>query len=144
MSGLSVGMDVVDVREVEQSIARFGDRYLARIYTADEVAYARQAPAETARRLGARFAAKEATIKALRAAGDGIDPRSINVAKAPDGGCEIVLSGSALDAARRAGVVSLSVSMTHDGDIAAAVVIAERAREAHGTGPSNGTGATRS
>jgi len=125
MGGLLVGMDVVDVREVADSLVRFGDRYLARVYTADEIAYATQAPAETARRLGARFAAKEATIKALRASHVGIDPRSIDVKKAADGGCELALSGGALRAAQSAGVISLAVSITHQGDIAAAVVVAQ-------------------
>jgi holo-[acyl-carrier protein] synthase len=130
MRGLSVGMDIVDVREVKDSVERFGDRYLARIYTPDEIAYAAEAPADMARRLGARFAAKEATIKALCAAEDGIDPRTIHVKRSRDGSCKITLSGGALRAARRAGVVSLAVSLTHQGDIAAAVVIAERARRA--------------
>jgi holo-[acyl-carrier protein] synthase len=130
MRGLSIGMDIVDVREVKESVERFGDRYLERIYTPDEIAYAAEAPGDMARRLGARFAAKEATIKALRAAEDGIDPRSIHVKRSRDGSCTIALSGGALRAARRAGIVSLAVSMTHQGDVAAAVVIAERARRA--------------
>jgi holo-[acyl-carrier protein] synthase len=128
MQRLSVGMDLVDIREVEASLDRFGHSYLERVYTPEEVAYAASAPGEAARRLGARFAAKEATIKALRAGDEAIDPRAIHVKKCPDGGCEIDLSGSALRAARRAGVVALGVSISHQGDLAAAVVVAERRR----------------
>jgi holo-[acyl-carrier protein] synthase len=130
MRALSIGLDVVDIREVKASLEQFGDRYLTRVYAAEEIAYAVNAPADTARRLGARFAAKEATIKALRAGEDGIDLRTIEVRRARDGSCQIELSGNALRVARRTGVVSLSVSMTHQGDIAAAVVIAERVASA--------------
>jgi phosphopantetheine--protein transferase-like protein len=62
----SVGIDLVDVRDVARSVERFGARYLSRVYTDAEIAYA-QAAKETrgvASRLGARFAAKEATLKA--------------------------------------------------------------------------------
>jgi holo-[acyl-carrier protein] synthase len=124
----TVGFDLVDVREVEQSIARFGERYLSRVYTRDEVAYAMRAPdrATAARRLGARFAAKEATIKALGAGERGISPRTIEVARASDGSLRIVLHGPAFAAAREAGATALVVSLSHEGDFAAAIVIAER------------------
>jgi phosphopantetheine--protein transferase-like protein len=128
MRGLLLGADLVDVREVEEALVAFGDRYVGRIYTPTEIAYAMKAPGETARRLGARFAAKEATIKALRASEEGIDPRSIEVIKAPDGGCEVALSGTALIAAHRSGVADLTVSMSHQGSLAMAVVVAQRTR----------------
>jgi holo-[acyl-carrier protein] synthase len=129
MRGLSVGIDVVDVREVKRSLARFGRRYLVRVYTPDEIAYALEAPVDTARRLAARFAAKEATIKALFASEDGIDPRSIEVQRGPHGECRLILSGSALTAAHRSGVASLALSMSHQGTVAAAVVVAERSQK---------------
>jgi holo-[acyl-carrier protein] synthase len=125
MRGLLLGADLVDVREIEESLVSFGDRYLARVYTPGEVAYAKAAPSETARRLGARFAAKEATIKALGAVDVGIDLRSIEVTKRPDGGCDLRLSGGAFEAAQRAGVGSLTVSLSHQGSLAFAVVLAE-------------------
>ena len=127
MRGLLLGADVVSVRDVEHALASFGDRYLARIYTPAEIAYARAAPSETARRLGARFAAKEATIKALRAGQIGIDPRTIEIAKAADGGTELVLTGAASVAARRAGAGELTATLSHHGDLAIAVVVGERA-----------------
>jgi len=116
----------VDIGEVKESLARFGERYLARIYAPGEIAYALSAPAETARRLGARFAAKEATIKALRAGLQGIDPRSIEVERAPDGACSLRLTGEALAAAQRAGATSFAVSLSHQGALATAVVVAQR------------------
>jgi holo-[acyl-carrier protein] synthase len=126
--GVSVGLDLVDVGEVAESIARFGDRYLHRVYTEAEIAYARAAPAETARRLGARFAAKEAALKTFRARDRGIGWRSIEVVFGTSGAPEIVLSGEALAAARAAGIARLSLSLTHQGALAAAVVIGEHVR----------------
>jgi holo-[acyl-carrier protein] synthase len=126
MSAL-VGFDLVDVREVEESITRFGERYLTRVYTPGEIEYAMSAPdrATAARRLGARFAAKEATIKALGASERGISPRSIEVTRSHDGAIRIVLHGPASAAARDAGATALAVSVSHQGDLAGAVVVAD-------------------
>jgi holo-[acyl-carrier protein] synthase len=122
---ISIGVDLVDVRDVASSIARFGDRYLARVFTPREIAYATSAidPATTARRLGARFAAKEATLKALRACERGISPRAIEVVRSEDGGIELALHGPAFAAARDASA-TLALTMSHEGQLAVAIVIA--------------------
>src|ERR1019366_9508186 len=65
VSGLAVGVDLVRVDEVQAAILAFGDRYLDRVFTAHERAYAKGEADVQARHLAARFAAKEATIKAL-------------------------------------------------------------------------------
>ena len=62
---LRVGIDLVRVREIADSVATFGERYLARLYTTAERAYAESDAVRMPERLAARFAAKEATIKAL-------------------------------------------------------------------------------
>ena len=123
-----VGLDLVDVREVEESIARFGDRYLRRVYTEAEVAYAMSAADHVTgvRRLAARWAAKEATIKALGASERGISPREIEVVRAKDGSIAIALHGPALAAAQAAGATALALSVSHQGDLAAAVVVAHK------------------
>jgi holo-[acyl-carrier protein] synthase len=123
---VSVGLDVVDVRDVETSIAHFGERYLSRVFTPSEIAYATSAgnPSTMARRLGARFAAKEATLTALCASDCGISPRSIEVVRRNDGSTDLTLSGPAFAAAHAAGAPSLALTMTHEGYLAAAVVIA--------------------
>ena len=142
--GVFVGVDLVDVRDVKESLDRFGVRYLSRIYAPKEIAYALSSQTECARRLAARFAAKEATIKALGASEAGIDPRLIEVTRRPNGECELILAGAALSAARRAGVGSLAVSMSHEGNLAAAVVVAEPARGAwRRPRPRSGTSAQR-
>ena len=72
---ISVGMDLVDVAEVEESLARFGDPYLQRVFTPREVA----ACGGDARRLAACFAAKEAVAKTFDAGDEALDWRSIEV-----------------------------------------------------------------
>jgi holo-[acyl-carrier protein] synthase len=126
----SVGIDLVDVRDVARSVERFGARYLSRVYTDAEIAYA-QAAKETrgvASRLGARFAAKEATLKALRASERGISLRTIEIIRHEDGSIDVALSGAAIAAAREAGDASLAVSVSHEGNWAVAVVIAQARR----------------
>src|SRR5205814_713275 len=66
---MKVGIDLVDVSRIAASIDAFGDRFLRRVFTEGEIAYARSAPALTAERLAARFAAKEAAKKALELEG---------------------------------------------------------------------------
>ena len=122
---LRVGVDLVRVGDVASSIARFGDRYVERIFTADERAYCDADRARSAERFAARFAAKEATLKVLRpSAHDGVDLRSIEVRQLVEGACEIVLHDAALELARRAGVVELSLSVSHEHEYATATIVA--------------------
>ena len=100
---LRVGVDLVQISTVVASIERFGDHYLRRIFTDDEIAYARSAPSQAAERLAARFAAKEATIKALQMAELGINLRDIEVRRLPSGTVELSLHGIAADVASRYG-----------------------------------------
>jgi holo-[acyl-carrier protein] synthase len=115
-----VGIDLVRISRIADSVSRFGDRFLRRIFTPDEVAYARAAPALTAERLAARFAAKEAARKALQLT-DGIDWRLIEVCRRPSGDCDLVLHDVA---AQRTRGTSAALSMSHEGDYATAVVLA--------------------
>jgi holo-[acyl-carrier protein] synthase len=121
---LRVGVDLVRVSRIEESLARFGDRFLRRVFTPGEIEYAQAAPAQTAERLAARFAAKEAAIKALDLAERGVGWTQIEVARAPTGATALILRGAAADAA--AGT-RLAVSMSHEGDFATAVVVADAA-----------------
>jgi len=121
---LRVGTDLCSVGDVEDSIERFGDRYLRRVYTDAELAYCEGTPHRTAERLAARFAAKEATMKVLHMTDARPDWRTIEVCPHPGGWCEIELAGSAADLARDAGIDSLAMSMSHHADHATAVVVA--------------------
>jgi holo-[acyl-carrier protein] synthase len=119
-----VGTDIATVGQVSESIARFGDRYLRRIYTEHEIASCTGPPPAAAAGLAARFAAKEATIKVLRPVGHHPDWRSMEVRRDPGGWCAMSLSGHAAILAEEAGIAELAVSLTHEGGLAAAVVVA--------------------
>lgn len=116
-----IGIDLVSVGEVEEAIAVHGERYLTRVYSAGELRDCGGRP----ERLAARFAAKEATIKAIGRVDEGLDWRSIAVVRGPSGETSIELQGEAARLAQRRGVRSLVVSLTHERDHAAAVVVAE-------------------
>ncbi len=118
------GVDLASVAAVHWSIDRFGDRYLQRIFTDYEVATCRGTRPVAAGRLAARFAAKEATIKVLRPGSEGVDWRSIEVRQSATGAADVVLSGSAAQLARDVRMHTISVSLTHEGDMAGAVVVA--------------------
>jgi holo-[acyl-carrier protein] synthase len=128
---LVTGIDLVDVREVDASVARFGDRYLRRVYTDGELRTCGRGGPRFASRLAARFAAKEAALKVLRAADVGIDWRSIEVLRLEDGAPALHLTGRAAEVAAQRGFHCFSVSLTHETDYASAVVIGQR-REAGG------------
>lgn len=124
---MPVGLDLVRVQDVADAIARFGDRYVTRVFTPAEIAYCQAAPAPLdAQRFAARFAAKEAARKVLRPGpGDaGLGWRDVEVWRAPDGGPALRLHGAAADRARVAGFPALDVSLTHEAEWAAAVVTA--------------------
>jgi holo-[acyl-carrier protein] synthase len=122
-SVMRVGADVVEVRSIAESIARFGDQYLTRIYTEHEISSCVGSTQVTAAGLAARFAAKEATIKVLRPTSHQPEWRSIEVVRQPEGWCSMKLSGYAEELASAAGICDLAVSLTHENEIAAAVVI---------------------
>lgn len=121
-----VGIDLVEIRPVRDSIELFGASYLERVYTAREVADCSGETGPDPSRLAARFAAKEATLKVLRPAPDEAVPwRSIEVVRAPGGWVELELHDAAAALAARAGLTELGVSLTHECDYASAVVVAQ-------------------
>lgn len=124
-SAIRVGVDVTMVSQVRQSVARFGDRYLNRIFTAHELACCESEHGSlSCERLAARFAAKEATLKVLRVSAFQPAWTDMEVRRHPTGWCEMNLDGSALVMAATEKLLHpLSLSLTHEGDLAMAVVI---------------------
>jgi acyl carrier protein len=118
-----VGIDLVDVDDVRDSVARFGDRYLGRIFTTGEVSAA--GDGSDIGRLAVTFAAKEATAKVLAAGDQPLPWRSIELTSAGRAAASIRLSGNAAEAADRAGIFNLSVSISRTHTVASAIVIAE-------------------
>src|SRR5262245_10823642 len=124
--GIHVGIDIVSVEDVSQSLERFGERYVRRVFTNHEAEYCRSgAGRAAAERFAARFAAKEATLKALQPDAPSADWRSIEVLRHASGRCEVVLHGEAAALAARQGIRALALSMSHHADSAAAVVVAQ-------------------
>jgi holo-[acyl-carrier protein] synthase len=130
-----VGIDLTTVDEVAASLARFGDRYVGRVFTHDEDAYCKAAGGRgMASRFAARFAAKEAAVKVLRPETLWTDWRSIEVRRHASGWCELVLHGEAASLAERQGLTSLALSMTHAEDYVVAIVIGHGEEGAAGYG----------
>jgi holo-[acyl-carrier protein] synthase len=121
---VGIGLDLCPVARVQGALERHGERFLQRIYTEAERAYClnRTHPAES---LAARFAAKEATSKALGAPA-GIAWHHVEVLPAVRGASApgVRLSGVAAEVAADKGVVSVLLSLTHAGGVAAAVAVA--------------------
>lgn len=120
-----MGVDIIEVDEVESALSHFGDRYLNRVFTAHELASADGKGEAKARVLAARFAAKEAVIKALAGSGDHLPSwKSIEVREHDDGECTLHLSGHAAVLARRAHLGEFAVSISMQDTLASAVVLA--------------------
>ncbi|MFL6695291.1 MAG: holo-ACP synthase [Ramlibacter sp.] len=117
-------MDLVHIPRIEESLRAFGSRFAQKLFTEAEIAYAQSSPTEQAARFAARFAAKEATIKALSLSDAGVDWRDMEVQRADDGACTLVLRRQALEAARALHIGSVLVCLSHDGEYGAAVVAA--------------------
>jgi holo-[acyl-carrier protein] synthase len=115
----------VSVAEVSAALDRFGGRYVERVFTAHEAEYCR-ARATTAAHLAVRFAAKEAAVKALQPDSRWTDWRAIEVKRHKSGRCALVLHREAASLAAHRGFHDFALSMTHEGDCAAAIVVAFR------------------
>ena len=122
---VGTGVDICEVPRIAQSIDRFGDRFLERVFTAEEIRYCRSKKNST-ERFAARFAAKEAAMKALGTGQrQGVIWRDIEVAHALGGRPILRLSGIAAEIARKLGVNRTSLSLTHSENTAIAMVIFE-------------------
>lgn len=120
---VAVGVDVVEIDRVQRVLERWGEAFLARVYTPEELQ--RASGRGRVASLAARFAAKEAVMKALGCGSDRVGFREIEITHEPSGKPRVMLHGRAALAARRAGVVAVHVSLSHGREYAAAVAVAE-------------------
>jgi holo-[acyl-carrier protein] synthase len=122
-----IGVDIVDIARVQALLDRYGERFLRRVYTEAETAYAMRG-ANKAERLAGRFAVKEAVMKALGTGkSQGILWREVETLRARSGKPEVLLHGQAEKWAKLRGCGPAHVSITHDGGKAVAFVILEKA-----------------
>lgn len=123
---LRVGTDVQCISAITESIERYGNRYLDRVFTAQEVESCGGYDAEPgllAPGLAARFCAKEATLKALRPLNIIPEWRDMEVVRMPGGWVRISLTRVARQLAEENGLLNLEVSLAHDGTVAVATVV---------------------
>jgi holo-[acyl-carrier protein] synthase len=122
---VGTGVDICEVKRIQASIDRFGDRFLRRVFTDAEIAYCRSKK-NAAERFAARFAAKEAASKALGTGMHrGVTWHSIEVVRGPGGRPTLVFTGGAVEHARKLGGKRVSLSITHTAETAMAMVILE-------------------
>jgi holo-[acyl-carrier protein] synthase len=116
-----IGIDLVHVGDVEDSLVRFGSRYLDRVFTPAEIRAA--GGGSNAGRLAGCFAAKEAALKTLAARHTGIPWTSIEIETACNGEASLTLHGAAAEAAERAEIIAFELSVTRTEAYAAAIVL---------------------
>ncbi|MCM8746707.1 holo-ACP synthase [Thermomicrobium sp. CFH 73360] len=117
---VEVGVDAIEIWRIERALSRFGERFLLRIYTeAERIRYAGRVS-----ELAARFAAKEAVMKALGTGVRGVRWRDIEVLPNRRGKPVVRLYATAAERAQLLGLQHIAVSLTHARDLAIAVVVA--------------------
>jgi holo-[acyl-carrier protein] synthase len=122
---VGTGIDIAEVPRIRRAIERFGDRFLHRIFTAGEMRYC-DSKANRMERYAARFAAKEAAMKALGTGWNhGVRWRDCEVTRMPGGRPTIVFHGVAAEFAARLGVKNAAISISHTAEQAIAQVILE-------------------
>lgn len=118
---LITGVDIIEISRIRIISTRYGQRFLQRIYTKQELIYCRS----RAPQLATRFAAKEAVMKALGTGIRGVSWRDIEVVREVGNAPTIQLHGRALTRAQRLDIAHLSVSLSHSEEYAVAFVVAE-------------------
>ena len=121
----AVGIDTIEIPRVRRVLERHGERFLKRVYPPEEVAFCRGRVPE----LAARFAAKEAVMKALGTGVRGIGWREIEVLPDGRGKPLVYLYGNARERAKEMGLEGIDISMSHEHQYAVASVVAFRDEE---------------
>ncbi len=122
---IGTGVDLIEIERIARSIERYGERFLRRIYTDHEIAYC-TSKRSSAESFAARFAAKEAGAKALGTGiSRGVTWIEFQVARQPGGRPVLELRGRAALLAQELGVKTISLSLTHTGNLAMASVLME-------------------
>ncbi len=116
---LTTGVDIIEIDRVRRILERYGQRFLNRVFTPGEIAYCRgRAP-----NLAARFAAKEATMKALGTGVRGVGWKDIEVVRHESGAPAIKLHQRGERRAQRLAVQEISISLSHSREYAIAFVV---------------------
>ncbi len=115
-----IGVDLARIPRLREILTRWDDRFLRRVFTEEEIAYCRRRR-DPVPHFAARFAAKEATLKALGTGlSMGVSWREMEVRRERGAAPTMVLSGRCRDIARAKGGQRVLLTLTHDGDYALA------------------------
>jgi holo-[acyl-carrier protein] synthase len=118
---IGIGTDIVSIPRIERAIERFGERFLNKVFTQEEVATCKEPP-----QLAARFAAKEAALKAIGTGiSKGIAFKDIEVRRKSGERPEVRLHGKGKEVAESLGLKAVHLSLSHDGGFAVAFVVIE-------------------
>ena len=125
---LGLGIDVIEVKRVQASLTRFARRFETRVFTERERDYCRARKSKAAESYALRWAAKEAVAKAMGTGiRGGVDFADIEVETDKLGRPSIKLHGGAASAAKKRGIATFHLSLTHEGELAVAFAVAEGA-----------------
>ena len=123
---VGTGIDIAEVPRIREVIERHGERFLKRVFTEGEIQYC-ESKANRVERYAARFAAKEAGMKAIGTGWNhGVRWRDLEVARKPGGRPTLVLHGKAAEFAAKLGATNIALSLTHTTEQAFAQVILEK------------------
>lgn len=124
---VGTGIDITEVPRIQRLLTEYGERFLKRVFTSGEIRYC-TSKANAAERLAARFAAKEAGLKALGTGlRGGITWKDIEVVRRPEQRPQLTFSGRAAEIAAALGCKRTHLSLSHTADQAIAHVILESA-----------------
>lgn len=121
-----IGVDMIEVERIAAALERHADRFLHRVFTPGEIAECATSELHRARRLAARFAAKEAALKAMGLGLRGVKWTDIEVEKDRLGKPLLRISGSLAQIAAEQGICQFHVSLSHCKEYAMAQVVAVR------------------
>jgi holo-[acyl-carrier protein] synthase len=122
---IAIGIDIIEIARVEAVFSRQGERFRKRVFTESEVAYCERRALRLSS-YAARFAAKEAAMKALGTGwADGVRWRDIEIVRDEKGAPTLRLHGRALERMHEIGARRAHVSLTHSQETAMAQVILE-------------------
>lgn len=122
---VAIGIDLVEIARIEEVFTRRGERFRMRVFTEGEISYCERRASKHAS-YAARFAAKEAAMKALGTGwSNGVGWKDVEVVSGPSGAPTIQLHRKAFERMRELGATRAMVSLTHSGNLAMAQVVLE-------------------